>query len=156
MEKTSLEFVARLRKVIRIISYIALVGIVLAVLMKLQHLQGADTVLMLSMSLLAGVTFLKAYIPADVNEDLKPDLYATVISKVLFIGSSVLLIGILFSFLHLQGAINMLMIGTATTGMAAVFSIILITKNSDNIPLLKEPLMWGIATLLFAGLLMIR
>ena len=156
MEKTSLEFVARLRKVIRIISYSELVGIVLAVLMKLQHLQGADTVLMLSMSLLAGVAFLKAYIPTDVKEDLKPDLYATVISKVLFIGSSVLIIGILFSFLRLQGAINMLMIGTATTGMAAVFSIILITKNSDNIPLLKEPLMWGIATLLFAGLLMIR
>lgn len=156
MEKTSLEFVARLRRLIKIISYVALVGIVLAVLMKLQHLQGADTALMLSMSLLAGVVFLKAYIPADVKADIKPDLYATVISKVLFIGSSVLLIGILFSFLHLQGAINMLMIGTATTGMAAVFSIILITKNSDNIPLLKEPLMWGIATLLFAGLLMIR
>lgn len=156
MEKTSLEFVARLRRLIKIISYVALVGIVLAVLMKLQHLQGAETFLMLSMSLLAGVVFLKAYIPADVKEDIKPDLYATVISKVLFIGSSVLLIGILFSFLHLAGAKDMLLIGTLTTGAATVFSIILITKNSDNIPLLKEPLMWGIATLLFAGLLMIR
>lgn len=156
MEKTSLEFIARLRRLIKIISYIALVGIVLAMLMKVQHYQGADTFLMLSMSLLAGTVFLKAYIPAEVKEDIKPDLYATVISKVLFIGSSVLLIGILFSFLHLEGAKDMLLIGTLSTGAAAVFSIILITKNSDNIPLLKEPLMWGIATLLFAGLLMIR
>jgi hypothetical protein len=120
----------------------------------------ASQILMISMSALAGVYFLYAYQPIQIEREegekygFKELLAFTIAPKISWIGNSVMLIGILFSLLSLNGARQMLMVGI---GAGAVASFILGalsasgTKNIESIQpvLLRTIPLLGVSLYLF-------
>lgn len=145
MEKTPVNFQQSLAKILSIIIYASLAFAVLGILLKTQYQSAGDTILMVSLSALAGALFLSAFMPVNIPEGLKPDLYSIIIYKVIYIGSSVAVIGILFTLLHLNGAPNMLLVGSLTAGAASIFSGVLFLKNGDNWVVLKQAFITGVA-----------
>ena len=76
-----------------------------------------NEMLTLSLVTLAGVFFLRSFSPPKNRPEKTAGaglFYQTMLPKLMGIGSSVCLIGFLFYILHLHGADQMLLIGTAT------------------------------------------
>jgi hypothetical protein len=76
--------------------------------------------IMFSLLSLSGVYFLKAYQPKDVPQDEKSGfnelLGYVMIPKVLYIGASISLVGILFHILKIEGVEQLLLIGSLSLG----------------------------------------
>jgi len=123
-----------LPNVLRIAILVSTIGFVFLIL----HLPGADQLIMIGFSSLAMAFFFLAYVPFSIPPACKPDLYALITYKIICIGSSVAAVGILFQFLKLHGAPEILMIGAATTGVSLIASVVLVTKNKDNGVILKD------------------
>jgi hypothetical protein len=123
-------FSSRLFSFLSLVEKIALAVAFTGIGFKYLHLAGADMMLMLSLTVLAGVYFLTAYKPPVKTEGGQPAdeppagfatlLAATILPKVAWIACAVLVIGILFRLLHLNGVTEMLMIGVAAGSGAAV------------------------------------
>ncbi|MEY4929612.1 MAG: hypothetical protein RI909_336 [Bacteroidota bacterium] len=128
-----------LPNVLRIAILVSTIGFAFLLL----HLPGADQLIMIGLSSLAMAFFFLAYVPLSVSTTNKPDLYALITYKIICIGSSVATIGILFQFLKLQGAPELLMIGAATTGISLIASVVLVAKNKDNGVVLNDAIMRG-------------
>jgi hypothetical protein len=156
METPPLNFQQSLRKILTVVLYVSLALAVLGVLLKMQQQSYSDSILMVSLSALAGVLFLSAHMPIPIAEGLKPDLYATIMSKVLYIGSSVTIVGILFTLLHLKGAPDMMLIGCLSAGAASIVSGVLFLKNGDNWVVLKKAFITGVAVVLVGGYFIIK
>jgi hypothetical protein len=156
METPPIHFQQSLRKILTVILYAAVAFTVLGILLKTQEYSAGDGVLMASLSALSGCLFLHAFLLPNSPADSKPDLYAFILLKVLYIGSAVAVMGILFSILHLPGAPKMLTIGSSTTGIACVFSASLFVKNSDNWSVLKVAFAWGLAAALVSGYFIVK
>ena len=151
MERPQTNFQQSLAKILTVIFYASIALAVLGVLLKIQQQSYGDSIVMVSLSALAGALFLNAYMPMPLSEELKPDLYATIMSKVLYIGSSVTVVGILFTLLHLNGASNMLLIGSLSAGVASIVSGVLFLKNGDNWVVLKKAFITGVTVVLVGG-----
>jgi hypothetical protein len=80
--------------------------VIVSAIFRIMHWAGGAELLLISMSSLAAYYFLSAYFPSPVE-----NLFAIIAWKLIGINSSVCVIGILFSLLHMPGATNMLMIG---------------------------------------------
>jgi hypothetical protein len=93
--------------------------VILSSLAKVFHLPFADEMTMITMSSLAMYYFLSAYLPSPIA-----NLYAIIAWKVIGIGCSVCIIGMLFGFLHMPGAANMLVIGVPTIFIAGASYLI--------------------------------
>lgn len=120
--------------IFRLLNYLEIVAVVAAAVgfaMLYSSMEGAPEILMVALSTLAAVFFLRAYQPIDgppsqiENEGDRPTgqfglLGARVAPKVLGIGSSITTIGILFSLLELKGAMEMLSIGCVVLPIAGV------------------------------------
>jgi hypothetical protein len=119
------------------------------------HYPGADQLLMIGLSTLAMAYFLMAFMPLHIHSDCKPDSFTTIVFKLIYIGCSVATIGILFQFLKLNGAINILLTGTASTGMALITSGVMVARKKDNWIALKEAIIHD-AGLLLLSVYMIR
>jgi hypothetical protein len=150
------EFQSSLRKILTLALYASVAVGILAALMKMQQYAAGDSLLTIALSATSGVFFLSAYIPVQHSESLKPDFYATILFKVLYIGSSVMVIGILFTLLHLHGAQEMMLIGVSATSVATLVSAILFLKNPDNWQVLKRAFLSALSVLLIAGFLFLR
>jgi len=130
----------------RILPYVHRVALLIAVTglaFLILHYPGADQLLMIGFSTLSMTYFLMAFLPPVIPPDCKPDLYSAVVYKLAYIGCSVATIGILFQFLKLNGANEMLMIGTISVGVGLLASGLLIARNRDNWIVLKDCIIRG-------------
>ena len=83
------------------------------------------------------------------------DLLPTVLRKVVYVGCSVSLIGLLYVFLKLPGGWEMLMIGGSALVLSCFVSCILILRNKANVALLRGPLLRGVPILALVGYWMV-
>jgi hypothetical protein len=101
--------------------------------------QGAE-LLMITMSILATFYFVSAYTPLPGS-----GLLVIVATKVIGIASSVCVIGLLFTALHLTGSANMLMIGISALSIAGLLLLYtwLTAKNNHHFSLLLRVAILG-------------
>lgn len=109
------------KQVIIEIVLVALVGF--SCLLKFLHLPGADEALMITMLTLAGFYFLSGFIHSTESKLIQ------IPSQVFSISSSVCVIGLLFTFLHLPGAKEQLMIGLLSLGASGIAMLFLILTS---------------------------
>jgi hypothetical protein len=126
------------RKILPNVQHVALLIAVVGFVFLILHYPGADQLLMIGFSTLAMAYFLMAFMPMYIPSGSKPDVYATIVYKIIYIGCSVATIGILFQFLKFNGAYDILRIGSAATGIAMIISVILIARKNDNWIVLKN------------------
>ena len=117
--------------IFRLLNYIEMIALVVAAVgfaMLYTSMEGAPEMLMVALSTLAGVFFLKGYQPPPVQEQKadapKPGfidlLGTTIVPKVGWIACAVGTTGILFRILNLTGNQEMLMIGCTVLTIALV------------------------------------
>ena len=123
-----------LNKILDPIEIITLIGTGVGLAFQYLHLPGGAEMIMIFMSLLAGVYFLSAYRVVTPNENEAAgsfiDLLATSIaSKVAWIGMAVAIDGCLFKILHLNGADEMILVGCgALIVTIAIMALYLVTS----------------------------
>ena len=107
-----------------------------------------NEMLTLSLVTLAGVFFLRSFSPPKNKPEKTAGaglFYQTMLPKLMGIGSSVCLIGFLFYLLHLEGADQMLLIGTGTLAGCLVGSIMAAVKSSTALETLLPLILRGAA-----------
>jgi hypothetical protein len=99
--------------------------------------------LILSLSGLATIFFLSAYMPIEIQREGEEKLNFTdlfvygIAPKILGIGSAVIATGLLFYLLSLKGYAQMLLVGSATTGAVSFLVLMLALQNQKYLkPLL--------------------
>lgn len=138
------------RKILPNVQHVALLIAVVGFVFLILHYPGADQLLMIGFSTLAMAYFLMAFMPMYIPAGCKPDVYATIVYKIIYIGCSVATLGILFQFLKFNGAYDILRIGSAATGIAMIISVILIARKNDNWIVLKNAIIRGGGLLLIS------
>lgn len=138
------------RKILPNVQHVALLIAVVGFVFLILHYPGADQLLMIGFSTLAMAYFLMAFMPLYIPAGCKPDVYATIVYKTIYIGCSVATLGILFQFLKFNGAYDILRIGSAATGIAMIISVILIARKNDNWIVLKNAIIRGGGLLLIS------
>lgn len=138
------------RKILPNVQHVALLIAVVGFVFLILHYPGADQLLMIGFSTLAMAYFLMAFMPIYIPAGCKPDVYATIVYKIIYIGCSVATLGILFQFLKFNGAYDILRIGSAATGIAMIISVILIARKNDNWIVLKNAIIRGGGLLLIS------
>jgi hypothetical protein len=115
-------------------------------------------VIMIGLSALSTNYFLYAFtIPPKPEADSSTspngfiDLLPTIVRKVVYLGCSVALIGLLYVHLKLPGGGDMLLIGGSTLVISCLLSGFLILRNNASISLLQGPLLRGLPILVLAG-----
>ncbi len=88
---------------------------------------GINTFLGVSLTFLAIIHFLGAYIPIEYD-----NLFGIVGSKVVHISSSITLVGVMYANLILPGAAQMLMIGCSSLAIGLTLLIVLWMKNKQE------------------------
>lgn len=131
-------------KILPRVQILALVIGVVGILFKIFHYAGAVEFFLIGFSTLAACYFLLAFTSVQLPPTCKPSLYSLILYKVIYIASAITLIGIVFAFLNLPGASQLLLSGTLTLGIALVASAALVFSNKDNWVVLKNPLLRGI------------
>lgn len=101
-------------KIVPRIDQISMFILAIALVFKILHYPGASPMLGISMTTLAVTTWLMAFLTKA------PTLYSMIFMKVGFISSSIILVGIMFTFLHLPGNSPMLEIGLTSGGISAI------------------------------------
>ncbi len=138
------------RKILPNVQHVALLIAVVGFVFLILHYPGANQLLMIGFSTLAMAYFLMAFMPMYIPVGCKPDVYATIVYKIIYIGCSVATLGILFQFLKFNGAYDILRIGSAATGIAMIISVILIARKNDNWIVLKNAIIRGGGLLLIS------
>lgn len=139
------------KKIIPRVQLIALAVSIIGLFFYFQNLAGAQDMLMTGLSTLAGTLFLSAFAMVPVSPESKHNPIAFILYKVLYISAAVIVIGILFYVLKLNGYKEMLLIGCMALGADILFSAALIGTNPDNMAILKRPFLIGIPLLLVGG-----
>lgn len=156
MQEQPASFIALLqKKILPNVQHVALLISLTGLAFRILHYSGADQLLMIGFSTLAMSYFLMAFMPMHIPVGCKPDVYTTMVYKIIYIGCSVAAIGILFQFLNLNGASELLRIGSAATGVAMIAAVILIARKNDNWVVLKNAIIRG-AGLLLISIYMMR
>ena len=151
MQEQPASFVELLqKKILPNVQHVALFIAVIGFVFRILHYPGAEQLLMIGLSTLAMAYFFMAFMPLHIPTGCKPDLYATVVYKIIYIGGSVAAIGILFQVLSFNGAREILSIGSASTGIAMIISVILIARKNDNWIVLKNAIIRGAGILLLS------
>lgn len=142
------------RKILPNVQRIALLLAVAGLAFSTLRYPGADQLLLIGFSTLAMSYFLMAFIPLHIPVGSKPDLYTSIIYKIIYIGCSAATIGILFQLLKFNGASQILMFGSATTGLALLVAGLLIAGNRDNWIVLNDAVIRGGALFLLCVYMM--
>jgi hypothetical protein len=115
-------------KAMTIEATLGLFSLLAALLHYLKVIGGAEA-MMISMSALAGFYFVLAYTTPGLEGILTNFLF-----KILNIASSVIIIGLLFTFLNLSGSEEMLVIGTwAIAVCGAIIVYLMVTKWNEKL-----------------------
>ncbi|MCW5912867.1 MAG: hypothetical protein KIT62_17485 [Cyclobacteriaceae bacterium] len=136
-----------LPKVLLIALLVSAIGLALHFL----NSSGAADILMIGLSTLAGACFVSAFAPVALPADSGHSPYSLILYKLVYISAAVTVIGILFSVLRLEGYKEMMMIGCGALGIAVLISAALVGTNSDNMAILKRPLIIGVPLFLAGG-----
>lgn len=123
-----------LPKILLPLEILSLAGVLTAFTMRYLGMSGALEFLMIALSALGAVYFQRAYLPLPETDDKQLrgffDLLATTIcTKIAWIACATTLVGALFRILHLNGALEMLMIGcSALVITIAVMGVYIVIK----------------------------
>ena len=117
-----------------------LVGAVIGLAMKTFNMkEPGDSVVMISLSGLAGVFFLSAFRPPAVQAGTKEKklgfmdlLFTAILPKITGISCAVGTIGVLFALLHKPGAKEMMQVGLAATGAASALIAIGLAQGNEQ------------------------
>ena len=142
------------KKILPNVQHVALLISVFGFVFSILHYPGADQLLIIGFSTLAMSYVLMAFMPMHIPASCTADLYATMVYKIIYVGCSVATIGILFQFLKLNGAREILRIGSGATGVAMIVAVILITRRNDNWIVLKNAIVRGAGLLLLSMYIM--
>lgn len=120
------------------ISLVALVAI--SFMLNYLSVSGGAEALMITMLTLAGFYFISAFFMVEIDRPI-----IAILLKVFSIASSVCIIGLLFTALHLPGASEQLLIGTISMGVAGlIIAYMMITGQASKfIPLLIRLVILG-------------
>ena len=121
----------------------------------MMHFIGSNELIIISLSVLSGIYFLGAYVPRmPLNETEKPQLGfaallgGTIVPKILGIGLSITVIGVLFCIMHFNGFREMLLIGSTSLTGATVVGWLVTSSNERNREALKPLLMRALVMML--------
>ena len=137
---------------------VSVVGVVFVVL----HLPGGHELAMVGLSFLACIYFISSSLLPPIPESDKDrnapkgfvDLFLrTFLRKIIYIGCSVSVIGLLFTLLKLNGSHELTSIAASVLGACCVLSVLAVFINSNNLLFLKAPLARAIPLLLITLLL---
>jgi len=127
-EFTQSPFALKLFSFLLILEKIMLVATMIGLILRFAHLAGADSVLMISITTLAMISFLIAFKnPKKTAGDFQTQLVG-ILEKVLPIACAVCWIGILFWLLNLVGYDQMLMMGFTSVVVGTVISLFLMAR----------------------------
>lgn len=120
------------------------VAVLLAALANYTNMQSGEQLLMITMVVLATFYFLGAYLPPTGTSVL-----SVIVTKIAGFSSAVCVVGLLFTFLHLQGALNMLVVGFIALAIAGLVLLYLwmTSKANDRFSLLVRIALLGGVTL---------
>lgn len=142
-------FLSTLYKILTWLQRLALAVALAGLLFRILHLPGGTMMLLLGAFSLAILYFLFAFIPRTIPAGIAPSVYVMPVSKVLYIGSSVIMVGILFLIIKLEGSLNMLLIGCCSAAVGLLVSAALIGTKRDNWVVLNDVFLRAMAALLF-------
>jgi len=100
-----------------------------------------DSIIIISLSALSVIYFLQSYTPLEIPSEANAEsrilgfnelLPRTIVPKVLGIGSSVTIIGILFTLLNMTGFRQMLIIGCSSLLAASFIAVIPLTNEATR------------------------
>jgi hypothetical protein len=115
------------------------------------NLNGKVDILTIGFSSLAAVYFLSAFTRVSIPAGNQHSTNALLLYKLIYISTSVILIGVLFYILQMEGYQNMLMIGCGTLGIGVLGAAILVGTNKANMVILKRPLIIGLPMILLGA-----
>ena len=125
----------KLRKYFPVIEGISLAGFAAGYILKIMHYPGQE-IIVISLSTLSVIYFLGAYMPPEAKPgEEKPQLGlvallgTTIVPKILGIGLSVSVIGILFMIQTWNGFREMLLIGSTSLAAASVVGLVSASGN---------------------------
>jgi hypothetical protein len=148
-----------LAKYLPIVEGISVTAFAVGYIIKIMHYAGGNELVILSLSVLSGIYFLGAYVPSAPTSEAgeqKPKLgYATllgstVVPKILGIGLSVTVIGVLFSIMHFNGFREMLLIGSTSLAAATVVGWF-VTSSDEQARERLKPLLMRAVVLMAVG-----
>ncbi len=125
-------FISKLKSFFPIAEIACIAGFVLGFMLSKQDYTFGGDIVRYSLSVLAGIYFLTAYLPPDAppsNEQDKPAGFLTLLGrtiapKILGIGSAVMVIGILFAVQQMKGSNEMLLIGSGSLAIASLVGLV--------------------------------
>lgn len=153
-------FVQILAKILTVGEVVTILLSLAGVTFKVMHWTYANELLMLGLSGLSGVYFLRAFQMPTPEPDTKTatekkgvlDLLAlAVLPKLGGISMSVALTGLLFGLLHLAGAAEMLMIGTSSLLGCLAIAFLAVATNAPKYPQVIGFLYRGIPIFIIAA-----
>ena len=139
-------FATLLPKILKWTEIASLAVILVAILLKAMHYQGAPDMLMIGFTTLAATYFLSAYtivqLPIETSDKQKgfADLLPTILRKLMYIGLAVYCVARLFTFLHYPGANEMMLIGGLTIVGGTAISLLLVLTKRERMAMLQAPL----------------
>jgi hypothetical protein len=141
----------------RYIPYIQQAALALSVAGLVFHFMdysGARELLMSGLLLLSSAYFLWAFLPMESAPHSEPDTYAAMVHKLIYISCSVILVGVLFTLLHLEGHHQLMLVGGISLLMALAGTIILMIKKRENFVSLRDAFIRGISSALLSLLVL--
>jgi hypothetical protein len=113
-----------------------LAGTLIGLVMKVLHIAGAGEILMLSMSVLSVAYLIRAFMPATGPESSRRgtlDLFGgTIVPRISMIACSVVVAGILFEILHLEGGNDMRLIGCGVLATGIALAIVFLMRDREK------------------------
>ncbi len=155
-------FVTLLSKILGFAEVVAILLSVGGLIFKAMHWTYGNELLMIGMSSLAGVYFLRAFQapPAGTPQPTQqtPEkkgfielLAVSIVPKLGWIAMAVCLDGFLFALLHLSGAAEMLLIGTSTLLASIAVAFVAVSTNASKYPRLIGFLYRGVPVFLLTA-----
>jgi len=150
--------IIKLTKYFPFVEKVSLTAFVAGYVLKMLHYPG-DEIVIISLSVLSGIYFLSAYTPPPVEDESEEKnqqqgfgalLGRTIVPKVLGIGSSVCVIGVLFTIEHYSGFREMLLIGSTSLAAASLLGLLTTMNNERARKALSPMLLRAVPLMLIA------
>ena len=141
-----------LEKLMTYLSYIEIGGLIVSSLgltFLYMNLTSSRQLILLGLTSLSGIYFLSAFtIPSDPGAGTEAEapkgpldlFFQTIVRKVIYIGCSISVIGLLFGLLGLRGGGQLLLIGGTALVISCLLSGLAIVRNNKLRPFLEGPL----------------
>ncbi|HQQ81719.1 MAG TPA: hypothetical protein PLX35_06665 [Cyclobacteriaceae bacterium] len=152
-------FAGLFAKILPVVEKAALIAVTAGAVFKIMHYTGANMLLLIGLSALAGTWYLMAFSPKPPSEEesnTPPEpkdffslLLSTILPKIMGIGGAVTVIGILFYLLHMPGSTPMLLVGSCTCAAATLILVFALSSGKINA---LPPMIWRIATAAAIGI----